>query len=153
LFSQQEAIMRNPIHALAAFLAPVPFVLLSCAALAQQPAKVDFGKVEFESKCATCHGVDGKGNGPTAAFLTRKAADLTILAKTNGGVLPVSTMYDVIMGDKTTPAHGSRDMPAWGRGYRIQAGEFFVDVPYDPEAYVRVRVLSLIEYISRLQQK
>ena len=145
--------MRNPIHALAAFLAPVPFVLLSCAALAQQPAKVDFGKVEFESKCATCHGVDGKGRGPTAPFLNRVAADLTGLAKANGGVLPVAAMYDVIAGEKTVAGHGSRDMPAWGQAYRIQAGEYYVDVPYDPEAYVRARILAVIEYIYRLQAK
>ena len=44
-------------------------------------------------------------------------------------------------------------MPSWGLAYRIQAGEHFMDVPYDPEAYVRIRVLSLIEYISRLQAK
>jgi hypothetical protein len=35
--------------------------------------------------------------------------------------------------------------------YRLRAGEHYVDSYYDPEAYVRVRVLALVEYISRLQ--
>lgn len=132
-------------------------VPLAAAAQDRVPAgarpKVDFGKVEFESTCATCHGVDGKGRGPTAPFLNRVAADLTGLAKANGGVLPVAAMYDVIAGEKTVAGHGSRDMPAWGQAYRIQAGEYYVDVPYDPEAYVRARILAVIEYIYRLQAK
>ena len=144
-FGTVVAACSLPILSIAAFAQGVP--------LPQQRPKLDFGKTEFEAKCATCHGVNGKGSGPTAAFLTRHAADLTILAKSNGGILPIAAMYDVIVGDKEVPAHGSRDMPSWGVAYRIQAGEYYMDVPYDPEAYVRVRVLSLIEYINRLQTK
>lgn len=118
-----------------------------------QTRKVDPGKLEFDSKCAHCHGATGRGDGPTSAFLTRRAPDLTGLAKANGGVLPVVALYDTITGEKTVGAHGSREMPAWGTAYRIQAGEHFVDVPYDPEAYVRARVLILVEYINRLQVK
>lgn len=121
----------------------------------RQPAtpKIDLGKVEYESKCATCHGLKGKGDGPTAAYLTRKAADLTTMAKRNNGILPVASMYEIIDGSKAVPAHGSRDMPVWGTAYRIQAGEYFLDVPYDSEAYVRARILTVIEYIDRLQVK
>ena len=121
---------------------------------APTPAKpVDFGKMEFEAKCASCHGPMGKGDGPAKPFLTRSPPDLSILAKANNGILPVAKMYDVITGGKDLPVHGSRDMPVWGTSYRIQAGEHYVDVPYDPEAYVRARVLALIEYINRLQVK
>lgn len=44
-------------------------------------------------------------------------------------------------------------MPVWGSAYRIEAGEHFFGVPYDPEAYVRARVLALIEYLSRIQKE
>lgn len=133
-------------------LLPAISLAQTTAAPPQRP-KVDFGKSEYEAKCASCHGVNGKGDGPTAPFLTRRAADLTALAKSNGGILPVNAMYDIISGEANVAAHGSRDMPSWGLAYRIQAGEFYVDVPYDPEAYVRARILSLIEYINRLQVK
>jgi mono/diheme cytochrome c family protein len=134
------------------------FVSISAAALAQQStspqrSRIDFGKAEYESKCATCHGLTGKGDGPTAPFVTRPVSNLTTLAKSNSGILPISAMYDVIVGDKVVSAHGSRDMPVWGKEYRIQAAEYYGDVQYDPEAYVRVRVLALIEYINRLQAK
>ena len=53
-------------------------------AFAQKPA-VDFGKQEFESRCASCHGKDGKGNGWLSYFLNVQTPDLTTLAKKNGG--------------------------------------------------------------------
>ena len=43
-------------------------------------------KTEFLSKCAACHGADGKGAGPLSATIKQKPADLTILAKRNNGV-------------------------------------------------------------------
>lgn len=48
----------------------------------------DFGKTEFESSCASCHGIRGKGNGPLVPLLTRRPTDLTLLAKNNQGVFP-----------------------------------------------------------------
>ena len=72
------------------------------------------------------------------------------MSKQNGGIFPISRVYDSIVGD-SVQAHGSRDMPVWGQLYRLRAGEHYVDTYYDPEAYVRVRVLALVEYLSRLQ--
>lgn len=117
-----------------------------------QPAKVDLGKREFEARCASCHGVNGKGYGPLADLLRRSPADLTQLARQNGGILPMDRLYDSITGDSVL-AHGSRDMPVWGQVYRSDAASYYYDVPYNAEAYTRARVLSLLEYINRLQVK
>ena len=35
----------------------------------------------------------------------------------------------------------------------MEAANYYFEVPYDPEAYVRTRILALLEYISRLQAK
>jgi mono/diheme cytochrome c family protein len=129
--------------------------VVSCgAALAQaaQPLRTDFGKREFESKCAVCHGLNGKGQGPVVDLLKKAPPDLTLLAKRNSGVFPMERLYQVIDASDI-PAHGTRDMPIWGRDYRIQAGEYYMDVPYDPNTYVRARILALLEYINRLQVK
>ena len=120
---------------------------------ARQKPNVDVGKVEYESRCASCHGVQGKGDGPAASYFTKKPSDLSTLAKNNGGILPVANMYDVIMGAKGASVHGTRAMPVWGTFYRVEAAEYYVDVPYDEEAYVRARVLALIEYVNRIQTK
>jgi mono/diheme cytochrome c family protein len=112
----------------------------------------DVGQREFEANCASCHGRDGKGKGPLVPFLTKSPPDLTQLARQNGGVLPVARLYDVIDGT-AVPAHGSRDMPVWGRDYRIKDAEYYQEAPYNPEAQVRARILALLEYLSRLQAK
>ncbi|WP_332742691.1 c-type cytochrome [Hydrogenophaga sp.] len=129
------------------------FTVLASNALAQaRPAAVDPGKREFDANCASCHGTNGKGNGPLVPFLTRIPPDLTMLAKNNGGVLPMNRLYDVIDGAEV-PAHGSRDMPVWGRDYRIKDAEYFMEAPYNAEAHVRARILGLLEYINRIQVK
>jgi mono/diheme cytochrome c family protein len=111
-----------------------------------------FGQREFESNCASCHGMSGRGGGPLVGFLTKSPPDLTQLAKRNGGVFPIARAYEVIEGG-AVPAHGSRDMPVWGQDYRVQAATYFMDMPYDPEFYVRTRILALVEYLSRLQSR
>jgi hypothetical protein len=65
----------------------------------------------------------------------------------------MAQVYEVIDGRKEVQAHGPRDMPIWGADYSVKAAEHYVDVPYDPESYVRARILALIEYINRLQAK
>jgi mono/diheme cytochrome c family protein len=120
------------------------------AALAQ--GKVDFGKREFDTNCASCHGVSGKGNGPMAELLKKSAADLTTLQKRNGGVFPMARAYEIIEGGGVAE-HGTRDMPIWGREYSIKAAEYYMDAPYNQEAVVRGRILALMEYVSRLQVK
>lgn len=118
-----------------------------------QAKGTDLGQREYTSNCASCHGVDGKGTGPNKPYLSKSPSDLTVLARSNAGVLPVARMYEVIEGNKDVVGHGSRDMPTWGLDYRVKAAEYYVDMPYNPEGYVRGRILSLIDYISRIQAK
>jgi mono/diheme cytochrome c family protein len=115
--------------------------------------KADLGKREYDASCATCHGLKGTGDGPSITYLTRTPTDLTKLAKANGGVLPVDRLYQSIDGTLTVPGHGTRDMPIWGSHYRVRAAEFYTDMPYDPDAFVRAKILALIDYIARLQTK
>jgi hypothetical protein len=44
-------------------------------------------------------------------------------------------------------------MPVWGRDYRIKDAEYFMYAPYDAQGLVRARILSMLEYIHRLQVK
>ena len=132
-------------------------ISLSTIALAQQEA-TDFGKREFENSCADCHGMDAKGNGVLAANLKVAPPDLTLLTKNNGGVFPVERIFAVIDGRTQIESHGSRDMPIWGTRYAVNAAEHFmsvpnVGVPPNLEAYIRTRILNLINYLRRIQQK
>ncbi|MDP2006838.1 MAG: c-type cytochrome [Rubrivivax sp.] len=131
------------------------FLLLGLTAtactLALAQTRPDLGKREFENNCAVCHASDAKGKGPYNHYLKTDAPDLSQLAKRNGGVFPVARLYDVIEGAGV--GHGSRDMPIWGQEYRVKAGEYFGDLPYNEAAFVSGRILALIEHLSKLQAK
>jgi mono/diheme cytochrome c family protein len=131
--------------------AAVGCVLMSVAATATAQQKADLGKREYDSKCAVCHGKDAKGDGPYAAELKRKPADLTTIAKRNGGVFPSPRMYDLIEGSGA--GHGPRDMPVWGWDYTIRASEKHPGAPENQAAYVRTRITALVEYLNTLQVK
>lgn len=120
--------------------------------LQAQSRRIDFGQQEFDSRCASCHGKDGKGNGWLTYFITIQPPDLTLLAKKNGGILPVDRLYMSVSGDGVA-IHGPSDMPAWGKTYRNEAPDLYLGIPYDSEVYSRGRILMLIEYINRLQVK
>lgn len=125
-----------------------------CLAQTKGPGKLDTGKREYETKCVVCHGPAGKGDGSYAELLKTAASDLTVLKKKNGGVFPVDRVYAVIDGREAIRSHGDRDMPIWGNDYSkdtVKAAEYYADVPYDMETYVRARILALIDYLNRLQ--
>jgi mono/diheme cytochrome c family protein len=124
----------------------------------------DAGRLEYFSACAACHGADGKGAGALAAELKTRPADLTTLAKRNGGVFPLSAVYETIDGRKPIASHGSRDMPIWGQRFapsplsNIQTfnpkpTDSPVMLSYDPEIVIRLRILAVIDYLSRIQAK
>jgi mono/diheme cytochrome c family protein len=129
-------------------------VAASAAAHAAEPAVVDVGKYEYDGSCAVCHGPAGKGNGPLSLQLSRPVPDLTLLARRNHGVFPFSRVYQIIDGREEIAAHGTRDMPVWGRIFSRQSSIYFENYPpMDQEAAVRSRILALTEYIYRLQAK
>ena len=127
-------------------------LLLGGAALAATGAAAqtrgDFGKRQYDASCAVCHGAGGKGDGIYVELLKRPIPDLTVMARRNGGVFPIAWVYEVI--DGTAGAgHGTRDMPIWGDDFRVQA-QTMVEPAYGA-AFVRGRILALIEYLERIQ--
>lgn len=131
--------------------------LLSCLAGAASASdkNVDFGKREYLNSCAACHGLDGKAQTQIMGLLKLKVApaDLSQLSKKNGGIFPMERVYETIDGRLAVKMHGTRDMPIWGKRYSVEAAPIYDDFPYDAEAFVRARILGLIEYIHRLQEK
>ena len=119
--------------------------------------RFDIGKHEYENRCATCHGLSGKGDGSFAEFLKTTPTDLTALAKkNNGGVFPVDYVYKVIDGRQVVDSHGDREMPIWGSVYAREGRtvpDFYFDLPGSTEMRVQSRILALIDYLSRIQEK
>ncbi|WP_126444965.1 c-type cytochrome [Sulfuricystis multivorans] len=114
---------------------------------------IDVGKGEYNAACASCHGLQGKGDGPAADQMKTKVPDITGLAKANNGVFPFDKVYQIIDGRAEIKAHGSREMPIWGAAFRRQTSVYFENYAGDPESGARSRILALTEYVYRLQQK
>lgn len=119
---------------------------LSQVSLAQ--VRLDLGKSEYESSCASCHGVSGKGDGAMVGMLTKPPSDLTTLARRNGGVFPVQRISEMIDGRTSVMigSHGAREMPVWGHVYRSEDTQ-----PRDLHA--RNRISALVDYLARIQGK
>lgn len=103
------------------------------------------GAEMFKQYCAVCHGPAGKGDGPAAADLKTKPADLTTLAKRNGGKFPQDHVSEVLRNGVKAPAHGTSEMPTWG--------PLFSSVSSKDAAIVNMRISNLTAYIKTLQEK
>lgn len=114
---------------------------------AKGPALIDSiqGPDLYKAYCASCHGIDAKGNGPLAKVLTVRPSDLTRIAARNGGTFPLMRIERIIAGEKLVPVgHGASDMPVWG--------PIFSRVEKDQDSG-RVRVDNLARYLRDMQAK
>lgn len=132
-------------------------VVVSMAALivcaAAQPANhlppvirpVD-GTGIFRNYCATCHGLDGRGDGPVSKALKGEVPDLTRLSQRNDGAYPAMHVRNTIMfgTDDLLPAHGSKEMPIWG--------PIFHEIEFDRDLG-HVRLENITKYLESIQRK
>lgn len=100
-------------------------------------------KQMFTTYCATCHGKEGRGDGPAAKSLKKAPADLTKISARNGGTFPLIKVRQYIEGIDEVPAHGSRDMPIWG--------SLFIGLDKDP-GLKELRVTNLADYLKSIQK-
>jgi mono/diheme cytochrome c family protein len=134
-------------------LAAIALFGLSAAALAQDPRKEgwSFGGAQYQSRCASCHGADGKGGGTAAKQAKLTVPDLTTYAKRNGGAFPVELAWNKIDG-RPVSWDSKSQMPVWGHTFRHEV----TAAPYsakDPETYVAAEIRAIIEHVKTLQVK
>jgi mono/diheme cytochrome c family protein len=87
------------------------------AAYAQPEVGGASGGAIFENYCAACHGRSAKGDGPLSDSLKSRPADLTMIAKRNGGEFPTDQVARIIDGRNPVKGHGGGDMPIWGDAF------------------------------------
>ena len=115
---------------------------------AQEMEVIAGGEIEYQNYCAICHGVDARGHGIMAKFLTVQPSDLTQLAKKNAGRFPFWQVYRTIDGRVEVRGHGTRDMPVWGARFRADAkGD-----DTGSRSQVAGRILSLVFYLQHIQE-
>ena len=92
-------------------VAPLPAPAVDAGAQMRQRVT---GGATFGTYCASCHGASAQGDGPLAAHMKRKPANLTEIANRNGGVFPSDLVFRTIDGSQPVRGHGGADMPTWG---------------------------------------
>ena len=111
---------------------------------APKPTAAISGKDLYREYCAVCHGPGGRGDGPAAHALKTVPTDLTRLAQTNGGRFPEAGFLASMRGERTTPAHGSAEMPIWGSIFSKMS----------PSAEMgQTRLHGLLNYVEEMQVK
>jgi mono/diheme cytochrome c family protein len=105
------------------------------------------GKELYARFCASCHGVEGRGDGPAAKYFEVEVPDLTLIARRAGGSYPRERIVRIIDGRHIIGAHGSRTMPVWGEDLsRSELGN------PDAERATRLVIDRLSDYVSQLQR-
>lgn len=97
--------------------------------------------------CASCHGLKGRGDGPVAASAQAAVPDLVGLARRHGGKFPTEEVHRFVDGRSVPRAHGTVQMPVWGR-------EFLGFDADDATHRRRVAELidRLVEYLRAIQE-
>ncbi len=106
------------------------------------------GAAFFAENCVSCHGADGRGDGPLASGLPAAPRDLTTLARDNGGTFPATRALAYIYGDPDK-SHLARVMPEFGGAMALDL------VPVELEGILTPtpRVLAgLLVYLESIQE-
>jgi mono/diheme cytochrome c family protein len=135
---------------LAAVRAAVYFaILLSVGHSASAEEAVHPGQVLYQKYCESCHGKGGRGDGEVAASLKTPPADLTQLAKKNGGTFPFDKTVLIVDGRSPVRAHGTSEMPVWGE--RFEADIAHAGGSGRAEARVKGRIRLIVDYLRSIQ--
>lgn len=129
----------------------IGLTLASCAlglpALAQD---ADIGRAHYHTHCATCHGLEGRGDGPMAGVLMIKPVDLTELTVANGGTFPLERVIKRIDGRDPLVSHGS-PMPVYGDYFE---GNYDIPMkaPTGQPILTSQPVVDLVAYLREIQR-
>lgn len=125
-------------------------VLAACASMQKDPPIQSLSGVDlYQQLCASCHGVEGTGDGPVAPLIKIPVPDLTRVSFRDGGEFPAEDLRLIIDGRSEHRAHGPRDMPVWGRSLYNSAT--------NDKALERARtdavIERLVEYLRSIQRQ
>lgn len=140
--------MRVRLGSWAACLALLAPLVVASAARGEQGVLVESGRRSFERHCSACHGLDARGGGILAPVLRVAPSDLTRIAARRGGHFPAEEISQYIDGRAFVAAHGSREMPVWGR----VLAEPVVDGATGEEV-VRGQLFVLVSYLESIQAR
>lgn len=125
----------------------VPLALtLAAPPLAAEPPS---GVALFRQTCATCHGLEARGDGPMASILTVAMPDLTLLAARNGGAFPLARVIAVIDGRTALQGHGG-PMPIYG--FSLGGEGVALSDPGGQEIRTTAEIAAIADWLAAVQR-
>ena len=106
-------------------------------------ADLPSGDVLYRRYCASCHGLQGRGDGPAAGALFPRPADLTRSKSSEADLMRE------IDGRSTVRAHGTSSMPVWGEIFEREKER--ADEPFKQQTPL-LKCHILARYVRTLQQ-
>jgi hypothetical protein len=125
--------MKNRVAGAIVLLAAVSGPFAIQAAEVDQAA-AERGREHFKLFCTNCHGLSGEGNGPLVAMLKIQPADLTQLARQDGGQFDAERVLKAIDGRHQVGTDEERNMPVFSENLAIST------------------VIDLVEYLKTIQR-
>ncbi|MDO9526865.1 MAG: cytochrome c [Gemmobacter sp.] len=107
------------------------------------------GQSLFTRYCATCHGIEAKGQGPMAPVLMVQPTDLTALSSGNAGVFPMIRVVMRIDGRDPLVSHGS-SMPLFGQLFGEQ--DTPIKAPNGMPILTTKPIADLVAWLQTVQQ-
>jgi mono/diheme cytochrome c family protein len=119
------------------------------------PDEMKNGEALFQQYCAPCHGSDARGNGPVAGDLKTAPPSLREMAKRRAGQFDAKEVAAFIDGRNMPRAHGTSDMPIWGRLFRyaVQAEGALSSDQVALEKETQERIAILVDYLKSIQEE
>ena len=141
--------MRSSFRRTVIGLLAITASFVAAGASADDDMQVKVGKDQYTKYCATCHGPSGTGtDGVASRLFSKPPTNLTTLAKENDGKFPMNELLNIVKGDQSIPAHGTREMPVWGQilGKPLSEGMYGQDAA-DAE------IINIGKYLETIQVK
>ncbi len=120
-------------------------VVLGAGSLAVGEPSDDFaGAFTYRTYCLSCHGPEGRGDGPAAESLRFQPPDLRLIARRNGGKFPADRMRQIVDGRKPVKGYVRAEMPVFGDVFRSATDG------YDEEL-AQLQIRAVVAYLQTLQ--
>ncbi len=110
-------------------------------------SRANAGEELFMRYCATCHGESASGNGPASASLKQPPANLRQIATRNSGTFIAHDVAAYIDGRSRVMAHGSPEMPIWGRKLDDRTEKIAEETKLAPGS-----IYLIVEYLRSIQE-
>jgi len=110
--------------------------------------KTNAGKTLYLQNCVSCHGVDGKGDGPAAARLSTPPTDLTKIAARHGGKWPALEIMEILSGYSRNILP-REDMPVIVNLLDNEMSEF--DTGNGEPILMPTKLIAIANYLESLQ--